>query len=224
MPLCIQPVAFEHPKSCPFTRSGVLGIGVLRAVMPLTFAAIVVAAIGLTSADALGNPGSSRGTSPAVHGENAMSLTISSPDFSSNGNIPKKFTCDGADVSPQLTWTEPPAGTKSFALLVDDPDAPAGNWNHWTLWNLPAGARDLPEGVSRQERLPDGSQQGKNDFRKTGYNGPCPPPGKAHRYYFKLFALDRKLDLKADAAKRDLESAMRGHILAQAEWMGRYGR
>lgn len=153
-----------------------------------------------------------------------MSLTISSPSFPSEGNIPKKFTCDGADVSPRLTWTEPPAGTKSFALLVDDPDAPAGNWNHWTLWNLPAGARGLPEGISRQESLPDGSQQGKNDFRKTGYNGPCPPPGKPHRYYFKLFALDRKLDVKGDAAKRDLESAMKGHVLGQAEWMGRYGR
>jgi Raf kinase inhibitor-like YbhB/YbcL family protein len=153
-----------------------------------------------------------------------MSLSISSPSFSSAGDIPKKFTCDGADVSPQLLWTEPPAGTKSLALLVDDPDAPAGNWNHWTMWNIPASSRGLPEGPSKDGSLPDGTQQGKNDFRKTGYNGPCPPPGKAHRYYFKLFALDIKLDLKPGSSKRELEAAMKGHILTQAEWMGRYGR
>jgi Raf kinase inhibitor-like YbhB/YbcL family protein len=155
---------------------------------------------------------------------NSMSLSISSPSFSSGGEIPRKFTCDGADVSPQLAWTEPPGGTKSFALLVDDPDAPVGNWNHWAIWNLPASARGLGEGLSKDPTLPDGSQQGKNDFRKSGYNGPCPPPGKPHRYYFKLFALDAKLDLKPGATKRDVEAAMKGHILAQSEWMGRYGR
>jgi len=153
-----------------------------------------------------------------------MSLTISSPSFSNGGDIAKNFTCDGADVSPQLSWTDPPAGTKSFALLADDPDAPAGNWNHWVMWNLSPEARGLPEGVSKDSRLPDGSQQGKNDFPKIGYNGPCPPPGKPHRYYFKLFALDTKLDLKAGAGKRELEAAMKSHILAQAEWMGRSGR
>jgi len=153
-----------------------------------------------------------------------MSLSISSPSFTNGGDIAKKFTCDGADVSPQLSWTDPPAGTNSFALLSDDPDAPVGNWNHWVLWNLPPEARGLPEGVRKDARLPDGSQQGKNDFPKTGYNGPCPPPGKPHRYYFKLFALDAKLDLKPGAGKRELEAAMKGHILVQAEWMGRYGR
>lgn len=153
-----------------------------------------------------------------------MSLTISSPSFPSGGDIPKKFTCDGVDVSPQLAWTDPPAETKSLAVLVDDPDAPVGNWNHWALWNLPATARGLAEGVSKDANLPNGSQQGKNDFRKTGYNGPCPPPGKPHRYYFKLFALDTKLDLKPGATKREVETAMKGHILAQAERMGRYGR
>jgi len=153
-----------------------------------------------------------------------MPLTLSSPSFSNGGDIAKKFTCDGADLSPQLSWTDPPAATKSFALLVDDPDAPVGNWNHWTLWNLPSSASGLPEGVSKEARLPDGSQQGLNDFRKTGYNGPCPPPGKPHRYYFKLFALDAKLDLKAGAGKRELDAVIKGHILAQAEWMGRFGR
>ena len=164
-------------------------------------------------------------SSPVPHdGEKAMSLTLSSPSFSNGGNIDKKFTCDGADVSPELSWKEPPAGTKTLALLVDDPDAPVGNWNHWTLWNLPGGSRGLLESVSKEARLPDGTQQGQNDFRKIGYNGPCPPPGKPHRYYFKLFALDTKLDLKPGTTKKDLEAAMKGHILAQGEWMGRYGR
>jgi len=153
-----------------------------------------------------------------------MSMALSSPSFSNGGDIARKFTCDGADLSPQLAWNEPPAGTKSFALLVDDPDAPVGNWNHWTLWNLPPSARGLPEGMSKEARLPDGSQQGLNDFRKTGYNGPCPPAGKPHRYYFKLFALDGKLDLKAGVSKRELEDAMKSHILAQAESMGRFKR
>jgi Raf kinase inhibitor-like YbhB/YbcL family protein len=153
-----------------------------------------------------------------------MSFTLSSSSFSNGGDIAKKFTCDGADVSPQLSWTDPPAATKSFALLTDDPDAPVGNWNHWTAWNLPPTLRSLPEGVPKQAQLSDGSQQGHNDFRKPGYNGPCPPPGKPHRYYFKLFALDIKLDLKPSASKKELEAAMKGHIVAQSEWIGRYGR
>lgn len=153
-----------------------------------------------------------------------MQLTISSSSFSSGGSIPKKFTCDGPDVSPALTWTESPAATKSFALLMDDPDAPVGNWNHWTMWNLPVTQRALSEGVSKDARLSDGTEQGKNDFRNTGYNGPCPPPGKPHRYYFKLFALDTKLDLKPGSSKKELEAAMKGHIVAQAEWIGTYGR
>ena len=153
-----------------------------------------------------------------------MPFTISSPSFPNGGDIPKQFTCDGADVSPELLWTDPPAATKTFALLVDDPDAPVGNWNHWTAWNLPATLRSLPEGVAKTASLPDVSEQGVNDFRKAGYNGPCPPPGKPHRYHFKLFALDAKLDLRSGTRKHELELAMKGHILAQAEWMGRYKR
>jgi len=151
-------------------------------------------------------------------------FTLTSASFASGGAIARQFTCDGADVSPQLSWTDPPAETKSFALLADDPDAPVGNWNHWTLWNLPPDLRGLPEGISKQARLPDGTQQGSNDFRRTGYNGPCPPPGKPHRYYFKLFALDAKLELRPGSSNKQLESAMKAHILAQAEYMGRYGR
>lgn len=153
-----------------------------------------------------------------------MALTLSSSSFLNGGVIAKKFTCDGEDVSPALAWNEPPAGTKSFALLADDPDAPVGNWNHWTMWNVPPESHGLPEGVSKAAQLPGGSEQGLNDFHKLGYNGPCPPPGKPHRYYFKLFALDTKLTLKEKSAKRELEAAMKGHVLAQAEWMGRYGR
>ena len=154
----------------------------------------------------------------------AMPFTISTSAFSNGGSIPKKFTCDGPDVSPQLAWTEAPAATKSFALLVDDPDAPVGNWNHWTMWNLPATLHGLAESVGKEARLSDGTEQGKNDFGKTGYNGPCPPAGKPHRYYFKLFALDATLDLKVGSRKKELETAMKNHILGQAEWMGTYGR
>lgn len=164
------------------------------------------------------------GNASGSAGEPPMALTISSSAFSNGGSIPKKFTCDGPDVSPSLTWSEPPAGTKSFAVLADDPDAPVGNWNHWTMWNLPDTSRSLPEAIGKDARLADGTEQGKNDFGKTGYNGPCPPPGKPHRYYFKLVALDVRLDLKAGSRKKELEGAMKSHILAQAEWMGTYGR
>jgi Raf kinase inhibitor-like YbhB/YbcL family protein len=160
----------------------------------------------------------------AVIPEPPASLTISSPSFTNGGDIAKKFTCDGADVSPQLAWTDPPAETKTFALLTDDPDAPVGNWNHWTAYNIPATLRGLPEGVDKGVRLSDGIAYGRNDFRKTGYNGPCPPPGRPHRYYFKLFALDRWLVMKPGAGKKELEAAMKDHILAQGEIMGRYGR
>jgi Raf kinase inhibitor-like YbhB/YbcL family protein len=127
----------------------------------------------------------------------AMALQITSPDFSAGEAIPKKFTCDGPDVSPKLTWNEPPAKTQSFALIMDDPDAPVGTWVYWVLYDLPADTRELPEGVAKQEQLVSGARQGKNDFGKIGYGGPCPPGGKPHRYFFKLYALDGKLNLKA---------------------------
>ena len=153
-----------------------------------------------------------------------MPLTLTSPAFPPGGTIPKKHTCDGPDVSPALTWTDPPAGTQSWALIRDDPDAPVGTWVHWVLYDVPAAARALPENVPKQEHLPDGSRQGRNDFRRTGYGGPCPPAGPAHRYFFKLYALDAKVGLRAGATKADVERAMQGHILGQAELMGRYGR
>jgi hypothetical protein len=111
----------------------------------------------------------------------AMSLQISSAAFSAGETIPKKFTCDGPDVSPKLTWNDSPANTQSFALIMDDPDAPAGTWVHWVLYDLPADTKELSEGVAKQEQLPSGARQGRNDFGKVGYGGPCPPPGKPHR-------------------------------------------
>lgn len=153
-----------------------------------------------------------------------MSFQISSAAFSANDMIPKKFTCEGSDVSPQLSWNGAPAATKTFALIVDDPDAPVGTWVHWVLYNLPANIKELPEGVEKQGQLSNGALQGRNDFRKTGYGGPCPPAGKPHRYFFKLYALDISLDLKAGASKADLERAIQNHTLGQAELVGRFSR
>jgi hypothetical protein len=144
--------------------------------------------------------------------------------FPPGGDIPVRFTCDGSDDSPALEWTEPPAGTQSFTLVADDPDAPRGTWVHWVLYDLPARARELPEAVPPDKELVSGARQGRNDFRKIGYGGPCPPPGPAHRYYFRLFALDRALGLKSGATRNEIDRAMEGHILARAELMGRYKR
>lgn len=153
-----------------------------------------------------------------------MSFALQSKAFQHGADIPQKHTCQGADVSPELNWTEPPAGTKAFALIGDDPDAPAGTWVHWVIYDLPAGWRRLPEGVAKAEGVAGGGTQGANDFRKLGYGGPCPPPGKPHRYFFKLYALDASLGLKAGASKQEVEKAMKGHILGQAELLGRYQR
>ena len=163
-------------------------------------------------------------TARQAKGGPLVSLRLSSAAFDPGGAIPKKFTCDAADISPALVWSESPAGTQSFALIVDDPDAPVGTWVHWVLYDLAAGVRELGEGVPGQEELPGGARQGRNDFRKIGYGGPCPPPGPPHRYFFKLYALDARLNLKPGARKADVEAAMKGHILAQGELMGRYHR
>ena len=153
-----------------------------------------------------------------------MSFELKTTAFKAGDFIPAKFTGDGPDVSPELSWSDPPAGTQSFSLIMDDPDAPVGTWVHWVLYDLPATARSLAENVPKQEELPSGARQGRNDFRKIGYGGPAPPPGAAHRYFFKLYALDTKAALKAGATKAELEKAMKGHILAQVELMGRYKR
>jgi Raf kinase inhibitor-like YbhB/YbcL family protein len=153
-----------------------------------------------------------------------MKIELSSTAFAEGASIPKQYTGDGKDVSPPLRWSDPPQGTKSFALICDDPDAPRGTWVHWVLFNVPGDQRELPEAVPPKEALPNGAKQGKNDFRKVGYGGPAPPPGKPHRYFFKVYALDAPLDLSAGATKAQLEEAMKGHVLAEGQLMGRYGR
>jgi Raf kinase inhibitor-like YbhB/YbcL family protein len=161
----------------------------------------------------------------AARGAKAMAFAISSTSFPNGGDIARKFTCDGDDVSPELSWTRPPAGTQTFALIADDPDAPVGTWTHWLAFDLPPLSTGLPENVPKIEQLPNhGGYQGRNDFGKVGYGGPCPPAGKAHHYFFKLYALDRQLKLKSGASKQELERAMRGHILCLSEWVGRYRR
>jgi len=150
-----------------------------------------------------------------------MSFNLSTTAFA-GGVIPEQFTCDGNDISPQLLWTDPPKGTESFALIVDDPDAPAGTWVHWLLYDLPAQTRDLPENVPKERTLTNGAHQGRNDFGKIGYNGPCPPSGKPHRYFFKLYALDAKIKLKPGATKAQLERAMEGHVLAETQLLARF--
>jgi len=153
-----------------------------------------------------------------------MAFTITSPAFADGALIPKAYTGDGADRSPALHWSDPPANTKCFALICDDPDAPRGTWVHWVLFNLPTDTRELPEGVPTDDVLASGARQGTNDFGNIGYGGPAPPKGKPHRYYFKLYALDALVDLPAGAKKQDLVAAMKGHIVAEAQWMGSYQR
>ncbi len=153
-----------------------------------------------------------------------MAFTLSSAAFHDGGDIPRKFTCDGADVSPELSWTDPPAGTQSFALIADDPDAPVGTWTHWVLFDVPASMHHLPENLSKVDELPGGGRQGRNDFRKIGYGGPCPPLGKPHRYFFKLYSLSVKLGLKPGVSKQEVEQAMQAHILGKAELIGKYKR
>lgn len=147
-----------------------------------------------------------------------MAITLTSSAFSEGGTIPKKHTCDGEDVSPALNWSGIPEGTKSLALIMDDPDAPAGTWVHWVLYDLPPDLTGLPEGTRGL------GVEGMTSFREPGYGGPCPPRGKPHRYFFKLYALDKILGLKAGVTKGDLEKAMQGHVLAQGQLMGTYGR
>jgi Raf kinase inhibitor-like YbhB/YbcL family protein len=144
--------------------------------------------------------------------------------FKASEAIPSKYTCDGADVSPGLAWEGAPEGTRSFALICDDPDAPSGIFAHWVLFALPSTVTSLPENLPKQNDLNSPKcKQGMNDFGNVGYNGPC-PPGGTHRYFFKLYALDSDIQLASKAGKRDLEAAIKGHVLAQAELVGNYRR
>ena len=144
-------------------------------------------------------------------------IKITSSAFQDGGNIPSKFTCDGSDTSPPLHITGVPSGVKSLVLIADDPDAPGGLFTHWLMWNIPPQTSSIPEGNATN------GMQGTNDFGKSGYRGPCPPPG-THRYSFKIFALDRELDLRSGAKRNQLDAAMKGHVIAQGELVGRYAR
>jgi Raf kinase inhibitor-like YbhB/YbcL family protein len=155
----------------------------------------------------------------------AMALILTSPAFADHAAIPSQYTCEGADISPPLAWSQAPAGTKSLALIIDDPDAPDPRapkmtWVHWVIVNLPAAARGLPEGAA-ERGMPPGAVQGLNDWKRAGYGGPCPPIG-SHRYFHKLYALDTVLTGLERPTKAQLLSAMQGHVLAEAELIGTY--
>ena len=151
-----------------------------------------------------------------------LELAVLSAAFAMGDAIPDRYAC--RPCSPPLSWSEVPAGTQSLAILCDDPDAPAGDWVHWVVFNLAPDVRALPENVARDARLPGGAVQGVNDYARNGYDGPCPPPGQTHRYFYTVFALDVRLALAAGARKKDLVEAMRGHVLAQGALMGTYSR
>ncbi len=158
------------------------------------------------------------------HASAHMSFELTSPAFTSGAAIPRQYTCEGTDESPELKWGQPPQGTLAFAVVMHDPDAPVGDWVHWVAWNIPATSHGMATNFPRQEQFADGTRQGRNDFHKIGYNGPCPPPGKTHRYFFRLYAVDKSLELAAGASRFQLDSAMKGHTLAEAEYMGSYRR
>jgi Raf kinase inhibitor-like YbhB/YbcL family protein len=173
---------------------------------------LLIPLIGLGLAGCTAQPADTQ-----VEGEVPMNLILTSSAFQEGQTIPVKYACDGQNVSPPLAWSEVPAGTISPALIVDDPDAPGGAFVHWVLYDLPGDATALGEGTSV-------GVQGVNGFRKSGYGGPCPPKGSTHRYYFKLYALDKALGLKPGASKADVEKAIQGHILTWGQIMGKYGR
>jgi Raf kinase inhibitor-like YbhB/YbcL family protein len=155
-------------------------------------------------------------------GETTMQLQSSS--FEDGQRIPVKHTADGVDVSPALQWSGVPEGTKALVLICDDPDAPVGNWVHWVLYDIPPGTAELPEGVPTDDTVLGSARQGRNDFRKLGYGGPAPPPGKVHRYIFTLYAVDKPTGLGAGARKPQVLAAIEGHVLATAKLMGTYSR
>lgn len=152
-----------------------------------------------------------------------MEINFFSPSFKKGETIPKMFTCDDADISPKLVWSNLPQGTKSVSIICDDPDAPMGTWVHWVIYNIPATVSELSENQPRSEKLPNGAFQGRNSWGKIGYGGPCPPSG-THRYFFKLYALDTLLELKPGATKDELIKSIKGHILGQTEFYGKYSR
>ena len=153
-----------------------------------------------------------------------MGITVTSTAFTPGKPIPVKYTGQGENISPDLFWRDTPDGVVSFALICDDPDAPAGTWVHWTIWSIPATSRGLAQGVPANASLSDGSVQGITSAGTSGYHGPMPPRGNAHRYYFRIYALDTVLSLPASANRAQLDAAMKGHVLSQGQLMGTYQR
>lgn len=151
-------------------------------------------------------------------------MELKSSAFKDGEAIPARYTCEGENISPELTWSGVPGGTQSFALIMDDPDAPSGVFTHWVIFNIPADSRELSEAVPTQSQLPSGALQGRTDFGRIGYGGPCPPPGSPHHYRFTLYALEKQLELAAGTSKRPVLNAAAGHILAQAKIVGIYQR
>lgn len=192
-----------------------LGISYVGRALPLSLTLLAMIAAGAISCE----PGA-----PTQPEDRETKITLSSTALQAGENIPSKYTCDGEDISPPLSWGEPPSGTESFALTMDDPDAPGGTFTHWVVFNLPADTRELEEGMPPEGELENGALQGKNDFGAIGYRGPCPPLGAAHRYVFTLYALDKRLDLAAGASKEQVLDAVKGHILASGLLVGMYGR
>jgi Raf kinase inhibitor-like YbhB/YbcL family protein len=160
----------------------------------------------------------------SLAGGEVMALQLESQNFNDGDYIPNKYTCKGENISPQLQWLDVPAQTKSFALICDDPDAPAGVWVHWVIYNIPAEKNNLAENMTKEELLSDGAKQGINDSGGIGYDGPCPPPGKVHHYVFKLYCLDSVLSLRSGLTKQELLKEMEGHIIEEARLVGLFKR
>jgi Raf kinase inhibitor-like YbhB/YbcL family protein len=193
----------------------------------LSLAFLLAACRGGTNAPAgdgrTPTPAANAGVENGTKEGDKMTIKLTSTAFDEGGMIPSQYTCDGQNVSPPLAWSGLPEGTKTLALICDDPDAPRGTWVHWVVYQIPAAERGLPENLPARETLDNGARQGTNDFKKPGYGGPCPPSG-THRYFFKLYALDASLDLPPNATKDQLLKAIEGHTLAQGQLMARYKR
>ncbi len=162
--------------------------------------------------------------SPSKEAGMTVKIALTSTAFREGEPIPVKHTCDGPDVSPPLSWKGVPGGARSIALLCEDPDAPVGLWVHWVIWGIPPDSTSLPEGVTKDKVLPTGAAQGTNDFKRIGYGGPCPPQGKPHRYFFRIYALDSTLTLTPGATRKELLKAIEGHAIGEGVLMGTYGR
>jgi Raf kinase inhibitor-like YbhB/YbcL family protein len=191
-----------------------MSVTVRQSVLPIVAAILVVSTATSVC---------TQGEGQEPKGAKAMAITLTSSAFSPMQAIPAKYTCDGADVSPPLAWKGVPDTARSLVLISDDPDAPMGTWVHWVCYDIPPTVDSLAENIPKTDSLPCGGQQGTTDFRRVGYGGPC-PPGGTHRYFFKVYALDATLGLPAGSTKKEVEKAMRGHVLAQGELVGKYSR